>query len=384
MIFSCFFAQKENVVCDIPEDSLFEILLFLPFTESKIIELNLDLKILKTSKLFYKIISSNKFWFIFFNLKENLNFQKSNFFNERNLNLLNHLKNSKIKFLKKDTPILGRKPKSRYRHTMTLYQEDIIIIGGESLFENSIFIFNIRTNTFLKRRVNGKPLKISKHSSTLFKVDILIFGGFVNGEISNSTYHLNLINYRWREYSFGFGFQPPKLSNHLAVRVGTEMFVFFGSTMDVDVLNDEIFIFDFETCKWSTSMQTGEIPKPRIGSTCQLMKNENILFYGGGLFVNHEWVELFHDIFIFNTKNKSWNMIEIQNTIHQPIGSTFSTSVLLDGYLYIFGGGRKHGRVTNKIGKLDLVNFEWMKEDFKTSKGDSMQCLKFNQKIVNS
>jgi N-acetylneuraminic acid mutarotase len=314
-------------------------------------------------------------------LRENLNFQKSNFFDERKLNIFNHLENSKIKFSKKEIYVVGKKPKPRYRHTMTLYREEIIIIGGEGLFENSVHIFNIQTNTFLKKRVNGKPLNISKHSSTLFHDNIIIFGGFVNGEISNSTFHLSLITYKWREYSFAF--QPPKISNHLAVRVGSEMFVFFGRTEVVDVLNDEIFVFNVETCKWSTLTQRGEIPKPRIGSTCQLIKNENILFYGGGVFQNHEWIEFFKDVFIFNVKNKSWSLIDIHNTIHQPIGSTFSKSILIDGYLYIFGGGRKKAKVTNKIGKLDLIRFEWMKEDFRTTKGDSMECLEFNQKIVS-
>eukprot|EP01080_Neovahlkampfia_damariscottae_P005825 gene5825-9648_t len=386
---SCFTIQEDiSNFIQLSDDCLFQIFLFL---QTKDI-----LKIQKVSKEFFQILIKNNFWWIHDNLKE------TNIFNRFNFNYLNYL-NFKFNFSEKRKikNYTGIKPSPRFRHTLTLFKNKIIIIGGDIKgvqTESGVFIYDIVNKNFIEKYIANKPLGISKHTANLYSTNkennsILIFGGIIDYHMSNSLYSLNLNNFEWRKLILESNNSIPKFKNHISILRNDELFIFFGYKMNHrsnQIENGNIYKIDLKNLKFEKIKTIGIKPKNRIGSTYQLLKDkENVLFFGGGIFdFNESWNEYYHDILIFNLKSYEWKTIEIDSFHYRPLGSTFCSSFLFKEFFFIFGGGYKGNKVSNKLSILNLVEMKWIKPNSRIQRkfnliGDSMETIIWNdQKLV--
>jgi len=135
---------------------------------------------------------------------------------------------------------------STYRHSAIVYQDQIIIHGGdqdEGGLSDKTYSYNISTNTWKQiNTIGNKPPQSEAHCAALYGEHMVIFGGCTSRGLSNDAYALNLNTCQWQPIQiFDQNHKPsPRIFFCGAFR-GDDLIVFGGrkdTPVGIEYFND--------------------------------------------------------------------------------------------------------------------------------------------------
>jgi len=139
------------------------------------------------------------------------------------------------------------------------------------------------------------------------------------------------------------GDSPGKLRAHSANTIG-KLVYFFGGGDPVSPRND-IYILDTVKMTWTQLKSSGTTPQARGYHTSTLMKDRNIIIYGGS-----NGKVCFNDVYIFDTVSNFWSKCVIEN----PSPRFAHAATLVGHNLFVFGGHNSK----NYDNELCILNLE--------------------------
>ncbi|KAJ3034804.1 hypothetical protein HDV00_004627 [Rhizophlyctis rosea] len=135
---------------------------------------------------------------------------------------------------------------------------------------------------------------------------------------------------------------PLGRSSHSISIIKNNLYLFGGENKPREPIDGQMHIFDLQTSKWQTSVQsTGEAPSPRVGHATAAI-GENVYLFGGrtGAEMNP-----LSDLYQYNTSTNHWTRLSPTGDI-PPARSYFSMTASKD-HIYIFGGCPTTGRLSD-------------------------------------
>lgn len=158
--------------------------------------------------------------------------------------------------------------------------------NGAGSYFNDLFRIDLETQSCVKVRASSgsKPSKRGWHSMCAHKHRLYVFGG-TDGSITFNDLHVfDTLTHSW-SCPVVSGEPPEPLFSHSAVVIEHEMFIFGGSNGSSKAQNQP-YIFDIERSCWIHPKLSGDVPSPRYGHSCVLMKDSIFLYggYSGGTF----------------------------------------------------------------------------------------------------
>ncbi|KAF0434568.1 galactose oxidase [Gigaspora margarita] len=105
---------------------------------------------------------------------------------------------------------------------------------------------------------------------------------------------------------------------------------------------DDILIFDTKSLSWSNKNASGTTIQPRYGHSAILIKDGNIIIFGGA----QTSAQVYPDLAVLNTNTWIWS-VPSNSTVNAPPSLNFHTANLYNIYM-IIAFGRKTGQVVVK------------------------------------
>ncbi|KAI7866399.1 hypothetical protein BDF14DRAFT_837150 [Spinellus fusiger] len=138
----------------------------------------------------------------------------------------------------------GKGPSKRYGHTITHWNNTIIVFGGCNEFQeycNDIYIFNLSTLTWTNPRVNTTVSARYLHSATLYEDKLFIYGGFARSMectyVLDELDVLDLKTMEWTKYQD----LPPRY-NHSATLIDQRLYIYGGKDEHGSTVSDLFMI----------------------------------------------------------------------------------------------------------------------------------------------
>ncbi|EGG20116.1 hypothetical protein DFA_07236 [Cavenderia fasciculata] len=309
--------------------------------------------------LWFQLLNSHGFS-ITDSIRDNSSLDLKKYFSDlKNLTAKNSVQWSPLEFN-------GVFPTKRYKHTSSVYKNYVVIIGGQrsnSKRYGDIYYYDTKTNEFSRPKIVGdQPPRFSRHTSQVIGDKIYIFGGFNgNGTYFNlSTYNLKLK--KWKNILETKGMAPDPRSNHSSAVIGSKYYIFSGNNTTNDgeyKILEDFYYLETKTLTWHKINATGDIPCGRGGHTMEVIDGKIYLFGGGIWSPVSDWTQRFNDIHIYDPETNCWSKPSIYGPA--PNTSTFTTSFVYGRFLVLFGGGcQSTNSVCNNTYALDTKSMNWI------------------------
>ena len=162
--------------------------------------------------------------------------------------------------------------------------------------------------------VNQKPDECYESTCVSFEDDLYVFGGCKSEKLGrnytffNDVFKYNITTNIWSliPWNRTKGVKPKPRSSHSSVIYDKKMYVFGGTTNQVDVLSD-FFSFDFTTQTWKEIITVDkEEISGRYGHSSDIY-NDSMIVYGGYKNTTE------NDIWIYYFIEKNWKKITISS-----------------------------------------------------------------------
>ncbi|KYR01119.1 Kelch repeat-containing protein [Tieghemostelium lacteum] len=231
----------------------------------------------------------------------------------------------------------------RASHTVTVYGQSLVLIGGEGLTDqNSNFIQFIdpERNITITPKITGSksaPESIHSHDYCRIGNKLYLYGGLVAGKPSNKLFVLTIIDdstVHWSQPRVN-GSSPKPRYGHTLTRFGNR-FILFGGYDDQTSFND-LNLLDPETMTWSSLETTGLPPSERYGHTTTILGEKLIIFGGKSSLTNKE----FNDVHILQLDTFSWIQPIVHQNLEIPPERSHHSATRVGRNLIIVGGKRE-------------------------------------------
>ncbi|KRX05613.1 hypothetical protein PPERSA_09753 [Pseudocohnilembus persalinus] len=243
--------------------------------------------------------------------------------------------------------------KARYNHSACVYQEFIIIFGGESEFPedktkrislNDVMIFDTIKLEWKQQHCTGDFAENRRnHTANIVGNHMIVFGGIESqGNIPQYIITLDLINFQWRRFDSKCGYidifsETGALSHHASCSVYEDEqnqvlhhtqqqfaessiimeqgIYFFGGKYSNDKINDSLYVLKTSNfpMTWKKIETTGIQPKKRYSHQMNYIKRLNIIVIGGGISKIQGDIQYLQDSYILSLNNLNWQKVEFQN-----------------------------------------------------------------------
>ncbi|RIA85744.1 hypothetical protein C1645_879106 [Glomus cerebriforme] len=278
------------------------------------------------------------------------------------------------------------KPGVINRHTTTLIDNKLYILGGKDAKDNAIpkdffyldvsVTFNTQNLLWLDlSNIDMVPphyfaasVKGGANNDTLF-----LYGGFtVTGQTMELVYTFDSQSITWSSPPItGVNPSPIRKSELTGVNHDGKMYLWGGNTFDGTIytfLND-MLILDTINLSWGKGSLVN-VPTPRCDYGATLLPNNNIIYIGGidsvttgdpkTLNIVQGDALTLSEVYLYDTINDIWSTKATSGKIPSNRAS-FSTVLGLDGQrIIIFGGAFINpGYLDTTLYVLDLTNFSW-------------------------
>eukprot|EP01080_Neovahlkampfia_damariscottae_P001330 gene1330-11412_t len=216
------------------------------------------------------------------------------------------------------------KPTERRRTSMTSYENVIYIFGGynDNGYLAGFFSFDTLTNHWKEIKLKEQPYKRSGHSMLTLNDDIYLVGGetmTLRGQaiLLNDIWKYSIKKNYWKEieakneFSFNTKKPSPRFFHSLC-KLFNNYLIVFGGFNRTQAFND-FYYFDIETLKWDTislKEQYGHIPKPMLSHSSTSYLN-SVYIYGGEYFTN-ESITKKQNLYEFNFYTKFWKKYDLK------------------------------------------------------------------------
>ncbi|KRX05628.1 hypothetical protein PPERSA_09768 [Pseudocohnilembus persalinus] len=293
----------------------------------------------------------------------------------------------------------------RYNHTACVYQNDIIIFGGEQEFDkrynkrsvlNEVYFFNTVLLQWSKKICRGDVVEPRRnHTAVMIGSDMVVFGGLNCFEkVPNDLVYLDVIDLHWKRYGEQGKYQNifdnkqgalcyhqscavyediqrQKLhsmkgfkASHAIIEQGIYI---YGGKFDNNKLNKNVYVLNtFQyPATWKKIEPKGVAPKRRYMHTMQFDQKQKVLIIAGGITENKD-ILYNNDIWILKLGPQiEWmevNCINQENL--KPVANFAAT--MEDSQIYIFGGIHMKGFYNGElvIQEYDQTKVNQLKEGY--------------------
>lgn len=231
----------------------------------------------------------------------------------------------------------GDIPCSRSTHSLTAINEGrqlILFAGykGDEVRVNDIHILDIDSLTWKRVDTTGpKPAPRNTHTATLLKTGhILVFGGRDEFHFFNDVWLLDTNTMRWEELNME-GEKPRGRSGHTAVLVREQNVMVFGGWAGGYSRFDDLYELNTRTLKWTKHHPTGRLPRQRSGHSAALLTPTTMVIFGGWGLQTY-----LSDVCLLDLDTLCWRTIKPKGKHPEP--RRFHSMTTLNDKLYIFGG----------------------------------------------
>jgi leucine-zipper-like transcriptional regulator 1 len=243
----------------------------------------------------------------------------------------------------------GALPYGRNGHTATLYNSDMIVIGGwNSAYPNTtkeISVLHLDTLTWERVTPGGDPMvACNMHTSNLYKDKIFVFRGGDGTNYLNDLYCYDLIKNTWN-YIKGKGAPPSQRANHAATIYKDSLFI-FGGWNGIDRLND-LTSFCLTSYEWSRLSASGCLPGPRAGMSLNSVKEGLLMFGGSGVSST-----CYNDLHLYNVDQNCWGELKVTGDVPTPRAGHSLTSLSKREFLLM--GGSNGNQYNHSYYVLDI------------------------------
>ena len=269
-------------------------------------------------------------------------------------------------------------PSKRSGHTLSMIGSNLFIFGGLNSEgkpgpTDELFCLKTQGDAFewsLIPAVGESPPPRWKHSATVWGNQLIVFGGFHSStNRSNDTFVFDTVSLTWSRPIDSQGeftprgnhmptknawpFTPSPRGAHSATIMGDVIYVFGGYGGQGYGRRDfnTMFQLDLNDWTWSKTQCRGKSPEPRSShAACRV---ESSIFVHGG------WnaVQQFNDLHIFDTITNTWTEADVSTTA-PPCWNHGACAVeaIPNWKLFVFGGcsgkcWKKRGRKKKGGGK---------------------------------
>jgi len=162
-------------------------------------------------------------------------------------------------FIWKQPTTQGELPRPRFGHSAILYQNSMIVFGGEDNDTgetlNDVHLLDLNSWTWKKPQVWGEiPTSRSFHTAVLAQDQMLVWGGYIvakdSGYIFNdvAVHLLDLNTWQWSQITPS-GTPPTPRSHHSAALVQDKLFI-DGGSFDIYAALDDLHLLDLTKMHW--------------------------------------------------------------------------------------------------------------------------------------
>ncbi|HIK06183.1 MAG TPA: hypothetical protein IGS40_15945 [Trichormus sp. M33_DOE_039] len=162
-------------------------------------------------------------------------------------------------FIWKIPKLQGNLPQPRHGHSAILYQNSMIIFGGEDNNNgatlNDVHVLDLVSWTWIQPQICGQiPENRSFHTAVLFQNQMLVWGGYKKAKdggyiFSDVDVHLlDLKNWEWIQITPD-GIAPDARSHHSAVLFQDKLFI-DGGSYDIYTARNDLHLLDITKMCW--------------------------------------------------------------------------------------------------------------------------------------
>ncbi|RIA88181.1 hypothetical protein C1645_826777 [Glomus cerebriforme] len=274
------------------------------------------------------------------------------------------------------------KPSSLYRHTATLIDNKLYILGGNDLnttIEKDFFYLDVSVpfNTqnllwqdlssidILPPHEDATSVKGGPNNDTLF-----LYGGFTTDQTMALVYIFNPQSNSWSIPKIT-GVNTVRKDSLTGINYNGKMYLWGGCSRDLNnncVFENDMLILDTINLSWGKgSLINAPIPRAYHGTA--LLPNNNIIYIGGfndntshyihkTLNIDNGSALTLSEIYIYDIMNDNWSTKITSGKI--PSNRAGFSSILDGQRIIIFGGVFINpGYFDTTLYVLDLTNFNW-------------------------
>ncbi|MGY8615267.1 Kelch repeat-containing protein [Bacillus velezensis] len=229
-------------------------------------------------------------------------------------------------------------PESRTSAMTASVNGKIYVFGGthNGVSTSTTYVYDPESNEWSNK--NNMPIAVTSGSAVAVGEKIYIIGG-VNAKSSSSEYLNTVLVYNTQNDTWKKEDNIPseKPSYSSVVAVGKHIYVMGGAYENLS----KIFCYDTESKIWS---QKRDLPVPIGGATAQTF-NGKIYIIGGANSILMPPKTTYDSIYEYDPETDIW--LEKNKLL---TGVQYTTSALLDGKIYILGGGSSSNKeVTSEV-----------------------------------
>uniref|UniRef100_A0A060T8I2 ARAD1C37268p n=1 Tax=Blastobotrys adeninivorans TaxID=409370 RepID=A0A060T8I2_BLAAD len=258
--------------------------------------------------------------------------------------------------------ISNASPFPRYGHAanpVAARDGEIYVMGG--LKGSHVFgdLWVIESDTlvgYLMDTEDGPSPRVGHASLTLGNAYI-VFGGDTKieetDELDDNLYLLNTSTFKWT-VTTPVGKRPSGRYGHSISTIGSKVYI-FGGQLD-DYFFDDLVAYDLTTLrnpdsKWEFIQPNSSSPPPRTNHTIISHQDKLYLFGGtdGKLWYSDTWC--------YDPQENTWTMLECSGFIPAPCEGHSAT--IIGDIMYVFGGRSSQGKDIGTLSALKLTTLKW-------------------------
>lgn len=239
----------------------------------------------------------------------------------------------------------------RQFHSAIMYDGNMWVFGGLSnSIHQDLAVFDCSLLKWKMIASLGQvPSPRYGHCSVVHNDILYVFGGHdKNGFACNDLYEFHFSQLSW-EKPLIRGIVPKEVYHHSAVVHEGSMYIFGGYRKNYN----EISEYRFATKSWSFLQTSGNAPMPRWGHVAAV-HGKSMYIIGG-----RDRVSNFSDCFCLNFETNVWKKIDCEGVD----GRFFSSVIIFNDSLYVFGGRNIHSFCFNDTLKHSLKDWDMSVDD---------------------
>lgn len=195
------------------------------------------------------------------------------------------------------------------------------------------------------------------HASLTLGNAYIVFGGDTKieetDELDDNLYLLNTSTFKWT-VTTPVGKRPSGRYGHSISTIGSKVYI-FGGQLD-DYFFDDLVSYDLTTLrnpdsKWEFIQPNSSSPPPRTNHTVISYQDKLYLFGGtdGKLWYSDTWC--------YDPQENTWTMLECSGFIPAPCEGHSAT--IIGDIMYVFGGRSSQGKDIGTLSALKLTTLKW-------------------------
>jgi N-acetylneuraminic acid mutarotase len=229
-------------------------------------------------------------------------------------------------------------PEARFGHTMNyIGNNEVLLFGGmnENLeFFNDIWVYNTRSNTWLRIDSPGGPQKRAFHSSAVVGNKIYYFGGLLSyGEVKNDLWQYDTTTSSWTFINLSSPIPGKRYSAGLCYDTVDRKLILFGGYTGTQYLNDT-WSYDVENNTFVNCNPSYPPGERAVGQMVYGVLNNMVILFGG-----RGSREMYNDTWFYNYKSNEWRYISPNNAISPEKRDGYTMVYLQDIQEAVLFGG---------------------------------------------